>query len=325
MGKAYLYHLAAHGSKLGKSEAFAATGRTALPLMYATQHDSPIAYVLPDEAVKLTLDYLYCADDTEDGDTIDNKFIFGINIESWCSSLQSFEYEEDGEESSYHSLWRTLSGGNKTETITDAVTGETTTVQLQPISPLPVSVPVIFSEIGCSRELFNRDNDVQPKLVRDWKQLSLVSKYGLMSDIFSGFIAYGYDGGGNSNFRMMGGDNNPLWDGKHPLPPSPDYNNFRHQLSKVDEINNGVNTGYFTKNKTILVPKCQHTIANIRKVWGIDLQSTSASTPHMSRSQSDTQMSPFKNEGQSISTRRDLLILLLVGSLIMLLITTVHR
>jgi len=177
-------------------------------LIYAAQHDSPSAEQLPDEAIKLTLDYLSCISsngshgdnnkEEEEGETgndnnniLDNTFIFGINIESWCSSLQTFEYEEDGiEESSYHSLWKILSNGTKTQVTMDAVSGEDVGTGCTPtISRYPVTIPVVFTELGsCSKELFNRDNSVQPKLVRDWKQIHVVTEEGQMSNVISGFI-----------------------------------------------------------------------------------------------------------------------------------------
>jgi len=56
--KAYLDDLARYGKSLGKSSDSGVVGRKTLPLIYATQHDSPSAEQLPDEAIKLTLDYL---------------------------------------------------------------------------------------------------------------------------------------------------------------------------------------------------------------------------------------------------------------------------
>ena len=113
--KVYLNDLTRYGKSLGSSsDSGDVGGRKTLPLIYATQHDSPSAEQLPDEAIKLTLDYLSCINSNsshgdnnkEEGEMgknsniLDNTFIFGINIESWCSSLQTFEYEEDGNEES---------------------------------------------------------------------------------------------------------------------------------------------------------------------------------------------------------------------------------
>ena len=261
----------------------------AMPLMYATQHDSPSAEFPTDDAMKLTLDYLTCRDDdantvrgpsssasTAGGSSHRSPFIFGINIESWCSSLQTFEYEEDGlTESSYHSLWNTMRGGNLTKTTMDAVTGVKTTVEIpRTISPLPASVPIVFSEMGCSRFSFNKDNDVTPKMIRDWRQIPLVSDGGPMSDVFSGFVAYGYDGGGNKYFRMMGGTNK--WDGFNPLSSdSEDYQNFRLRLEEIAANKTGIphvdGTGD-GHGRAGASPSCEETLESIRTVWEIELR-----------------------------------------------------
>ena len=190
---AYGKHKASKVKKEGGGGPDAGAKTEAMPLMYATQHDSPSAEFPTDDAMKLTLDYLTCRDDdantargpsssasTAGGSSHHSPFIFGINIESWCSSLQTFEYEEDGlTESSYHSLWNTMRGGNLTKTTMDAVTGVKTTVEIpRTISPLPASVPIVFSEMGCSRFSFNKDNDATPKMIRDWRQIPLVSDVG---------------------------------------------------------------------------------------------------------------------------------------------------
>ena len=60
-----------------------------LPLMYTTQHDGIGAVVTPAESAELLLHYLTC--DVDRNATLD---ILGINIESWCSSLQTFERNE---------------------------------------------------------------------------------------------------------------------------------------------------------------------------------------------------------------------------------------
>jgi hypothetical protein len=168
-----------------------------LPLAYATQHDSLTAEILPETAMKMTVDYLSCNPDF----SID---IFGINVESWCSSLQTYEYNEDGvTESSYYSLHKALQN---------------------------VSIPLLFSEMGCSRGLFNKDNGLT-RYDRDWAQVPVVLSE--MVDTFSGFCAYAYDG--NPLFRMMNG--NQAWNGHDVMDPSPDYDNFRHALESFHHTN----------------------------------------------------------------------------------------
>ena len=146
---------------------------------------------LLDETIKLTFDYLSCIDSNgSHGDTnkeedegemmgnsnniLDNTLIFGMNIESWCSSLQTFEYEEDGiEESSYHSLLEdTVIEWYQDTSYHECCFGRRCWYEMyQPtISPYPVTIPVVFTEL----ELFNRDNNVHPKLVRDWKKIHAV-------------------------------------------------------------------------------------------------------------------------------------------------------
>lgn len=157
-----------------------------------------------------------------------------------------YEYEENGiDESSYHSLHKMLSTGTKKVESINAITGKVTShdvpskVVSSSNAESPVGIPIILSEMGCSKELFNRDNNAEPKGVRTWNQISVVSENGEMIDVVSGYVVYGYDGGGRNAFRMMGG--NDLWDGENVLPPSDDYNNFRHELSKV--VNNGNASG----------------------------------------------------------------------------------
>ena len=286
---AYGKHKASKVKKAGGGGPNDGARTEAMPLMYATQHDSPSAEFPTDDAMKLTLDYLTCRDDAANtargpssstgaagGSSHRSPFIFGINIESWCSSLQSFEYEEDGlTESSYHSLWNTMRGGNLTKTTMDAVTGVKTTVEIpRTISPLPASVPIVFSVMGCSRFSFNKDNDVAPKMIRDWRQIPLVSGGGPMSDVFSGFVAYGYDGGGNKYFRMMGGTNK--WDGFNPLSSdSEDYQNFRLRLEEiaVNKTGNphvdGTGDGH---GRARASPSCEETLESIRTVWDVELR-----------------------------------------------------
>ncbi|KAL7468983.1 hypothetical protein ACHAXS_009212 [Conticribra weissflogii] len=217
-----------------------------LPLMYAGQDSSMIggADTDPDHVMKLTVDYLSCVeygkgvvvvDSEEDVDVgsvrkevaltasgsagggtwnfEDHKFgespidIFGLNVESWCSSTQTFEYNTDGTIGSYYSLWKALKNS---------------------------SVPIIFSEMGCPHSHFDRD-DLERKTkegTRDWKQVEVVSRD--MADSWSGFVAYTYDG--PEDFVMFKGG---PWDGKHVLEPTKDFENFRNELEKVAFLEDG--------------------------------------------------------------------------------------
>lgn len=282
--RAYLEDLQAYAHAYGLEEQGKKSNkRPAFPFMYATQHDSPSAELLPDEATKVTLDYLSCIDNESvgGGGGDPGNFIFGVNIESWCSSLQSFEYEEDGiTESSYHSLQNTLIGHNKTKIKKDAVGGTQTTMQVAQIAPKPMAVPVMFSEMGCPKDLFNHDNSIEPKLVRDWTQIPLLVPHEgggpTMTDVFSGFVAYGYDGGGSPKFRMMGG-NNTKWDGIHVLPTSPEFENFRQQLSlavaveKYSDFSTNKDDSIGNKVDLTRFESCSKTIELLKDVWGLTL------------------------------------------------------
>lgn len=184
------------------------------PLVYAAQHDSIGAAVLPSQVMKATMDYLTC--DDEEG-SID---VFGINVESWCSSLQTFEQNEDGSIGAYYDLWQTLHNS---------------------------SVALMFTEMGCSKVLFNRDNGLT-RYERDWAQVPVVLDD--MRDSWSGFSAYAYDG--NLVFSMM---KDGPWNGHEPLLPTKDFENFRDQLHIYNE-----QSGSLQPNKTLHVsprPSCE--------------------------------------------------------------------
>eukprot|EP00808_Paulinella_micropora_P007981 g53222.t1 len=160
-----------------------------IPLIYATQHSAIGAVMSAEDNVRNTLEYLTCDPEA----SID---IYGINVESWCSTKQTFEKNEDGSTSPYYSLWKDLNN---------------------------VSTPLVFSEMGCSKALYNRDNLLK-RYVRDWNQVTVVLNQ--MADIFSGFCAYTYDGA--PLFRMM--DGNDAWNGRDVLKPGEDFYNFANQL-----------------------------------------------------------------------------------------------
>jgi hypothetical protein len=127
-----------------------------------------------------------------------------VNIESWCSSLQTFEKNEDGSEGAYISLYRELENS---------------------------TIPLIFSELGCSQILFNRDNHLgtileNQRRARDWRQVNVVETK--MANQFSGYIAYAYDG--PVDFRMTNGG---PWDGIHPLTFNLDMENYLQALTNT--------------------------------------------------------------------------------------------
>lgn len=170
-----------------------------LPLVYTTQHDGISAAVNPAESAQMLLHYLTCNEDKNA--TLD---ILGINIESWCSSLQTFEENEDGSLGSYLDLHRHLENS---------------------------SIPLIFSELGCSQILFNRDNGLGTLIgekfrARDWKQLAVIESD--MVDEWSGYVAYAYDG--PPDFRMTTGG---PWDGEHTLTLNLDMENYMEQLKNT--------------------------------------------------------------------------------------------
>jgi hypothetical protein len=88
-----------------------------------------------------------------------------------------------------------------------------------------VSTALIFSEMGCPQSLFNRDNKF-PDKTRTWKNIPVV--LGNMSDSWSGFVAYAYDG--SPDFNMMTGG---PWNGKDVLQPKEEMFNFRDQLAEA--------------------------------------------------------------------------------------------
>lgn len=166
-----------------------------LPLVYTAQDNGIGASIMAPEAMRLTADYLSCqSKNNNKGDSsID---IFGINVESWCSSTGSFELNDDGTIGTYFELWQALRN---------------------------TSLALVFAEMGCAHSLFNKDNNISDK-TRDWRQVAVVLNE--MTDSWSGFCAYAYDG--NVDFNMFGGG---PWNGRDVLDPTQDFFNFRHQLT----------------------------------------------------------------------------------------------
>jgi hypothetical protein len=128
-------------------------------LLYAAENSGIGAMIRPVQSMRLQTDYLTCTHTTDDEDDMDTQNhsdirissagegrgtnvvddnedddaridIFGVNIESWCSSLGTFLTDEKGWESPYHELYQGMWN---------------------------VSVPLVFSEMGCSHIHFDRD------------------------------------------------------------------------------------------------------------------------------------------------------------------------
>mmetsp|Transcript_310 Transcript_310/g.687 ORF Transcript_310/g.687 Transcript_310/m.687 type:complete len:318 (-) Transcript_310:61-1014(-) len=186
--------------------------------MYAAQHSGIGAVLTEVDALRLTVDYLTCQDN--ETDTLGGIDLFGINVESWCSSYQSFYQNQDGSYGSYYKLYRGLSHG--------------------------VDVPLIFSELGCSHGLFDRDNkELKTREgTRDWHQIPVVLNQ--MESVFSGFSAYAYYG--TSQFHMM--DGGP-WNGQTPLKPTQDFENFVTQLSVAQTQSASISPEEYAKDKHI--------------------------------------------------------------------------
>jgi hypothetical protein len=224
--------------------------RRPLPLIYAAQHSGIGAKVGDVGTMLLTLNYLTCKSQTRTkSDTsalVDEDLsssspvidIFGVNVESWCSSQQdSFMFNEDGTSaSSYYSLWLGLHQS---------------------------TVPLVFTEMGCSHAQFDRDNGLAtPQGTRDWKQVSVVLHE--MSDTWSGFCAYAYDG--NTMFRMFQGG--PWRD--EPLEPTQDFFNFRDALKHAADHDNKRDPP-IDYERVYVPPSCQQVHEELQSCCNLDL------------------------------------------------------
>lgn len=219
-----------------------------LPIVYAAQHDSYSAAVTPSMSMRLISDYLTCVDDsgsnvTSASESID---IFGVNIESWCSSKNTFRYDEQGTDGSLYVLWNDMHGSN---------------------------VPLVFTEIGCPHYLYNRDNGLKsPDGTRDWLEVPVVLHD--MADTWSGLIAYAYDG--NPMFRMFGKEN---WNGNDTLPPLEDFYNFRNQLaiSQQDTKTSGDNEDNLGSVSANPSRRCRDVELEVHDFFDVNLVSISDS------------------------------------------------
>ena len=128
----------------------------------------------------------------------------GINVESWCSSTQSYTNNVDGTPGPYYHLHESLRNA---------------------------SAPIIFTEMGCPHSQYDRDDPIRRKRnggTRTWADVSVVSNE--MSDAWSGYVAYAYDG--PPDFDMMGGG---PWNGKDVLSPTSDMYNFKMTRTSMSE------------------------------------------------------------------------------------------
>jgi hypothetical protein len=192
-----------------------------LPLLYTAQDNGIGASITAPQAMRLTADYLSCQTENNKQDSVID--IFGINVESWCSSTGSFEINDDGTIGTYFELWQALHN---------------------------TSVALVFAEMGCAHSLFNRDNNITDKN-RDWKQIPVVLNQ--MSDSWSGFCAYAYDG--NVDFNMFRGG---PWNGRDVLEPTQDFDNFRHEL-----VINGKSVSNQMMLKSNEFPVCENVVAEM--------------------------------------------------------------
>ncbi|CAB9527262.1 glucanosyltransferase gel1 [Seminavis robusta] len=169
-----------------------------IPLMYAAQ-DSGIGAALSNvDTIRLTVDYLSCRhhNNAKDDASVD---ILGVNLESWCSSYNTFETNMDGTPGIMFQMWQGLHTS--------------------------VHAPLVFSELGCSHSRFNRDSPEFPGGgTRDWTEVPVVLQE--MADTWSGFCSFAY--WGNSLFNMMSGG---PWNGRDVLIPTRDFENFQQQCA----------------------------------------------------------------------------------------------
>jgi hypothetical protein len=196
------------------------------PLIYTMQHDGIGAVISPAEAVQLTLDYMTCSTNS----SID---ILGVNIESWCSSNQQFDRNEDGSVGTYLDLYEHVENA---------------------------TIPLLFSEMGCSTSLFNRDNGLSPRGARDWKQVHEVLGED-MADELSGFIAYAYDG--PPTFRMTKGG---CWDGTNPLDlGGEDMDNFLQAMRGLTPVDKR------KENSAGMQPSCHKVASTLKKCCQLEM------------------------------------------------------
>jgi Glucanosyltransferase len=254
-------------------------GYRPLPLIYAAQHSAIWSNVGNVGTMLLTLNYLTCKSSSlspsNDNDHHNQQLnvmsssssssssqsssssssseppidIFGVNVESWCSSLNTFVFNEDGKSAgSYYSLWLGLHDS---------------------------TVPLVMTEMGCSHAQFDKDNGrgMVTGGTRDWSDVSVVLHE--MSDTWSGFCAYAYHG--NAMFNMFTGG---PWRGSEPLEPLPDFFNFRDALQReaedYDRQNNNNTQQHFSRDppldyERVNAPTCEQVEDALRSCCSLDL------------------------------------------------------
>ena len=212
-----------------------------LPLIYAAQHSGIGGAGGDVSTMWLTLNYLTCKSSSISGNTPmatlpSSVDVMGINVESFCSSQESFVFNEDGDAGSYYSLWLGLHQS---------------------------TVPLVFTEMGCSHSQFDRDNGLgTPGGIRDWRQVSIVLHE--MSDTWSGFCAYAYHG--NTMFNMFEGG---PWR-TDPLTPTEDFFNFRDALRHVTNDTRRTRDPP-TDFERVISPSCEEVQDQLLSCCGIEL------------------------------------------------------
>ena len=126
----------------------------------------------------------------------------------------------------------------------------------------------------------------------------------------------------------MGGRNN--WDGKHPLPSSPDYDNFRYQLTKVmDEVITDDGSKSISSSNAdapeISSPTCDQTAATLKKVWHRELYPLAKMPSYFSRGFLHLKTKGWANTNTGASARKMpslflLVVVALLGALVMLIL-----
>ena len=257
-----------------------------LPLIYASQDSSPVggAALDKDVALKLTLDYLTCVSPSssssssssyppqsvssisgmamrarggrDDGGDIVGTGpvdIMGINVESWCSSTQEYTTNRDGTPGPYYHLHEAL---------------------------VNTSVPIMFTEMGCPHSQYDRDDPFRktPGGIRDWADVTIVEGY--MSDTWSGYVAYAYDG--PTDFVMTSGG---PWNGIDVLDPTADMYNFKMRVDESSDADVAARNGDEASSSprvVLYIPprRCDDVIAELLSCCDVRVYDDDAMVPY---------------------------------------------